>query len=219
MEAVAVAYAQGLLIFLCAAATGVVGLLALVFRRRWLAEVFVVAATVTLVVVAWPGLTRALGLQDERPAVTPTAIESQPAVVIGAVGEASIRLDGEVEFKPEAGRAECQLWADGTGVASVSAPDLGDLHGETLVAEVHVQRDLTVGLLLFVNAGPGARLGPFWNGPGQLVSADPADGRVAFERIGLASESAAADAEWPAELSGEIAWSCRRVASPSPAQP
>lgn len=83
----AVAYAQGLLIFVCAVTTAVVGLLALLFRRRWLAEAFVVTATVTLVAIAWPSLIRALGLKDERPTVTPTdsCSSSVPARERGSV--------------------------------------------------------------------------------------------------------------------------------------
>ena len=212
----------GILIGLCVVVTAIIGLLALLLRKRGLAEVFVVAAAITLLVVAWRPLERALGLRPVPPEPTPIVYPSFVPIVRSAEGEASARIDAEGEFSPRVSRATCAITIATGKIASVEANDLGDLNGHPLRAQIGVFDGGRVGVTLNTWV-PTSGGGPFWNGPGDLVSSEPAAGRVSFARIGFVSEySDPADERtrgWPAELSGEISWSCGASSSASPVQP
>jgi len=203
MAGIAGAVVPALLFVAGVVAAAVVGLLALVVRRRWLAAAFVVLGGYLAGYVAGAGVANAQGLGDYRPAanVFPT---SRP---LYARGTATMQLEGVAGFVAQAGAADC-----GSGEwlvrQSVEAWDAGHLHDAMLRADVHATESGVAGLSVWFWSSAMAGSPPKWFGQGRTATVSPSGGRVTFEGLVLDTSQTAAPDTWPAELSGELSWTC-----------
>jgi hypothetical protein len=79
----------------------------------------------------------------------------------------------------------------------------GDLHMHVTGIDPSI---VGVSIYFWSNSMTGSP--PQWHGQGQLVTDEPSAGRVTFEKIAAEVGRQPAAGTWPAELSGEISWSC-----------
>ncbi len=206
----AVAGFWALLVLIVVVAIVVVGLLALFLRRRWLTASFVVGAgfLLGLVVGAWLTNTAGLGYKYTWPSMP------SPPVYLHARGEASARLDGVAGFTTHSGSADCTSEPGSQVVEAVDVWDAGELQGAMYRGDLHMHMDApgiepgTVGVSVFFWSSSMTGPSPQWRGRGQLVEDEPSAGRVTFEKIVQEVGRPPAAGTWPAELSGEISWSC-----------
>ena len=203
----AVAGFWAMLILLGIVAIAVIGLLALFFRRWWLTASFVVGAGCLLGLFGGAWLTDAAGLGYKPPPFP------SPPVYLHARGQASARLDGIAGFATHSGSADCTSGPGSQVVATVDVWDAGELQGAMYRGDLHMHvagiDPSTVGVSVFFWSSSMTGSPPQWHGQGRLVTDARSAGRVTFARISLSSTSPGAPtATWPAELSGEISWSC-----------
>jgi hypothetical protein len=202
----AVAGFWAMLILLGIVAIAVIGLLALFFRRWWLTASFVVGAGCLLGLFGGAWLTDAAGLGFK-----PSPFLSPP-VYLHARGEASARLDGIAGFATHSGSADCTSGPGSQVVATVDVWDAGELQGAMYRGDLHMDvagiDPSTVGISVFFWSSSMTGSPPQWHGQGRLVTDEPSAGRVAFGHIALEVGRPPAAGTWPAELSGEISWSC-----------
>jgi len=202
----AVAGFWAMLILLGIVAIAVIGLLALFFRRWWLTASFVVGAGCLLGLFGGAWLTDAAGLGYKPPPFP------SPPVYLHARGEASARLDGIAGFATHSGSADCTSGPGSQVVATVDVWDAGELQGAMYRGDLHMHvagiDPSTVGVSVFFWSSSMTGSPPQWHGQGRLVTDEPSAGRVAFEHMALDSGGQPAAGTWPAELSGEISWSC-----------
>ena len=198
-----------LLILLGIVAYAVIVLLALFFRRRWLTAWFVVGAGCLLGLFGGAWLTDAAG-----PGSAPSLFPSPP-VYLHARGEASARLDGIGGFATHSGSADCTSGPGSQVVATVDIWDAGELQGAIYRGDLHMHNmnipgvePGTVGVSIYFWSSSMTGPSPQWRGQGRLVTDEPSAGRVAFEHMALEVGRQPAVGTWPAELSGEISWSC-----------
>jgi len=206
----AVAGFWAMLILLGIVAIAVIGLLALFFRRWWLTASFVVGAGCLLGFVGGAWLTNAAGLGYKY--TWPSISFPSPPVYLHAQGEASARLDGIAGFATHSGSAACTSGPGSQVVATVDVWDAGELQGAMYRGDLHMHvagiDPGTVGVSVFFWSSSMTGSPPQWHGQGRLVTDEPSAGRVAFEHMALDSGGQPAAGAWPAELSGEISWSC-----------
>jgi hypothetical protein len=201
----------GLLFVAGVVAAAVLGLLALALRRLWVAVAFVLLGGYLLGYLGGAAVADAQGLGNYRP---PTNVfpSSQP---LFAHGTATMRLDAVGGFAPRAGDADCRK-GDLMVVQSVEAWDAGRLGDAMLRADVHVTEWGVAGLSVWAwsSSMPGSP--PKWFGQGRTVTVGSSGGRVTFDGMALDTSEAAAPGTWPAELSGEISWTCGAWSSTQP---
>jgi hypothetical protein len=195
------------LLLLGIVAIAAIGLLALFFRSSWLAISFVIGGGCLLGFVGGASLTNAAGLGYNRPPFP------SPPVYLFARGEASARLDGVAGFTTHSGGADCTSGPGSQVVATVDVWDAGELQGAMYRGDLHLHvagiDPGTVGVSVYFWSSSMTGPSPQWHGQGRLVTDEPSTGRVTFAHISLSSGSPGApSATWPAELSGEISWSC-----------
>ena len=207
----AVAGFWALLFLLVIVAIAVIGLLALFFRRWWLTASFVVGAGCLLGFAGGAWLTNAAGLGYKY---TWPSLPSPP-VYLHARGEASARLDGVAGFTTHAGSADCTSGPGSQVVATVDIWDAGELQGAIYRGDLHMHNmnipgvePGTVGVSIYFWSSSMTGPSPQWRGQGRLVTDEPSAGRVTFEKIAQEVGREPAAGTWPAELSGEISWSC-----------
>ena len=204
----AVAGFWAMLILLGIVAIAVIGLLALFFRRWWLTASFVVGAGCLLGLFGGAWLTNAVGLGYKY---TWPSFPSPP-VYLHARGEASARLDGVAGFVTHSGSADCTSGPGSQVVATVDVWDAGELQGAMYRGDLHMHvagiDPSTVGVSVFFWSSSMTGSPPQWHGQGRLVTDEPSAGRVTFEHMALEVGRQPAAGMWPAELSGEISWSC-----------
>ncbi len=199
----AVAAFWGVLFLLGIVAIAVIGLLVLLSRRWWLTAAFVVGAGCLLGLCGGAWLTEALGLGYKTPPFPAISI-----VQNHARGEASARLDGVAGFTTHMGSADCTA-GPGLVVATVKAWDLGALGDATFRGDLKLSvagvdpgtANVSVHLWSSSMTGPGPR----WQGTGRLT---PVAGHVSFAHLVRVAGGQPTEGTWPAELSGEISWSC-----------
>ena len=210
----AVAGFWALLFLLGIVTIAVFGLLALRFRSSWLAIAFVVGGGCLLGLVGGAWLTRAAGLGYRY--TWPSMSFPTPSAYRFASGDGLARLTGVAGFTTRVGAADCISGPSSLDVATVNARDMGALGDATLRGDLHLHvagvdpNTVAVSVYLWSSSmtAPGSR----WQGQGRLVTVEPSVGRVSFAHIArvtgdVTGDQAAAGA-WPAELSGEISWSC-----------
>ena len=201
---------MGVLFLLGIVAIAVIGLLALYFRRWWLTASFVVGAGCLLGFVGGAWLTNAAGLGYKY--TWPSISFPSPPVYLHARGEASARLNGIAGFATHSGSADCTSGPGSQVVATVDVWDAGELQGAMYRGDLHMHvagiDPGTVGVSVFFWSSSMTGSPPQWHGQGRLVTDEPSAGRVAFEHMALDSGGQPAAGTWPAELSGEISWSC-----------
>lgn len=205
----AVAGFWALLFLLAVVAIVVIGLLALFLRRWWLTASFVVGAGCLLGLVVGAWLTETAGLGYAPPPLP------SPPVYLNARGEASARLDGVAGFTTHSGSADCTSGPGSRVVATVDIWDAGELQGAMYRGDLHVHNPNvpgvepgTVGVSIYFWSSSMTGSSPQWRGQGRLVADEPSAGRVRFEHLALEVGRPPAEGTWPAELSGEISWSC-----------
>src|SRR5664280_2220875 len=198
-----------MLILLGIVAFAVIGLLAMFFRRRWLTAWFVVGAGCLLGLFGGAWLTDATGSASAPPPFP------SPPVYLHARGEASARLDGVAGFTTHAGSADCTSGPGSQVVATVDIWDAGELQGAIYRGDLHMHNmnipgvePGTVGVSIYFWSRSMTGPSPQWRGQGRLVTDAPSAGRVTFEKIAQEVGREPAVGTWPAELSGEISWSC-----------
>jgi hypothetical protein len=201
---------MGVLFLLGIVAIAVIGLLALFFRRWWLTASFVVGAGCLLGFVGGAWLTNAAGLGYKY--TWPSISFPSPPVYLHARGEASARLDGIAGFVTHSGSADCTSGPGSQVVATVDVWDAGELQGAMYRGDLHMHvagiDPSTVGVSVFFWSSSMTGSPPQWHGQGRLVTDEPSAGRVAFAHMALDSGRQPAAGTWPADLSGEISWSC-----------
>ena len=199
----AVAAFWGVLFLLGIVAIAVIGLFALLFRRWWLTAVFVVGAGCLLGLCGGSWLTDAVGLGYKPPPFPVISI-----VQTHAQGEASARLDGVASFTTHMGSADCTA-GPGLLVATVYAWDMGALGDATLRGDLKLSvagvDPGTANVSVYLWSSSMTEPGPRWQGQGRLTAVA---GHVSFAHIARVSGGQPAKDTWPAELSGEISWSC-----------
>jgi hypothetical protein len=204
----AVAGFWAMLILLGIVAIAVLGLLALFFRRWWLTASFVVGAGCLLGLFGGAWLTNAVGLGYKY---TWPSFPSPP-VYLHARGEASARLDGVAGFVTHSGSADCTSGPGSQVVATVDVWDAGELQGAMYRGDLHMHvagiDPSTVGISVYFWSSSMTGSSPQWHGQGRLVTDEPSAGRVTFEHMALEVGRQPVAGTWPAELSGEISWSC-----------
>jgi hypothetical protein len=189
-------------------AIAVVGLLARRLRNWWLTAAFVMGAGCLLGLFGGAWLTNAVGLGYKPPPLPP------PPVYLFARGEASARLDGVAGFTTHSGSADCISGPGSQVVAGVGVWDAGELQGAMYRGDLNMHMEalgidpnaVSVSIYFWSSSMTGPV--PQWRGQGRLVTDEPAAGRVAFEHMTLEVGQPPAVGTWPAELSGEISWSC-----------
>jgi hypothetical protein len=206
----AVAGFWALLFLVVVVAIVVIGLLALFLRRWWLTASFVVGTgcLLGLVVGAWLTNAAGLGYRYTWPSMP------SPPVYLQARGEASARLDGVAGFTTHSGSADCTSGPGSRVVATVDIWDAGELQGAMYRGDLHMHMNALgidpsiVSVSIFFWSSSMTGPSPQWRGHGRLVTDEPAAGRVTFEKIAQEVGRPPAADTWPAELSGEISWSC-----------
>jgi hypothetical protein len=202
----AVAGFWAMLLLLGIVAIAVIGLLALFFRRWWLTASFVVGAGCLLGLFGGAWLTNTAGLGYAPPPFP------SPPVYLHARGEASARLDGVAGFTTHSGSADCTSGPGSQVVATVDVWDAGELQGAMYRGDLHMHvtgiDPSIVGVSIYFWSSSMTGSPPQWHGQGQLVTDEPSAGRVTFEKIAVEVGRQPAAGTWPAELSGEISWSC-----------
>jgi hypothetical protein len=135
-----------------------------------------------------------------------------PPVYLHARGEASARFDGVAGFTTHSGSADCTSGPGSQVVATVDVWDAGELQGAMYRGDLHMHvagiDPGIVGISIYFWSSSMTGSPPQWHGQGRLVTDNPAAGRVAFEKIAQEAGRQPAAGTWPAELSGEISWSC-----------
>ena len=204
----AVAGFWALLFLLVVVAIVVIGLLALFLRRWWLTASFVVGAGFLLGLVVGAWLTETAGLGYAPPPLP------SPPVYLQARGEASAWLAGVPGFTTHSGSADCTSGPGSRVVATVDIWDAGELQGAMYRGDLHMHMNApgidpsVVSVSIFFWSSSMTGPSPQWRGHGWLVTDEPAAGRVTFEKIAQEVGRPPAEGTWPAELSGEISWSC-----------
>lgn len=204
----AVAGFWAMVLLLGVVAIVVIGLLALFLRNWWLTAAFVMGAGCLLGLFGGAWLTNAVGLGYKPPPFP------SPPVYLFARGEASARLDGVAGFTTHSGSADCTSGPGSQVVAAVDVWDAGELQGAMYRGDLHMHMEAlgidpnAVGVSIYFWSSSMTGPVPQWHGQGRLVTDEPAAGRVAFEHMTLEVGQPPAAGTWPAELSGEISWSC-----------
>lgn len=204
----AVAGFWAMLILLGIVAVAVIGLLALFLRRWWLTASFVMGAGCLLGLFGGAWLTETAGLGYAPPPLP------SPPVYLHARGEASARLAGASGFTTHSGSADCTSGPGSQVVEAVDVWDAGDLQGAMYRGDLHMHMNVpgidpsTVGVSVYFWSSSMTGPSPQWRGQGRLVADEPSAGRVTFEHMALELGRQPAAGTWPAELSGEISWSC-----------
>jgi len=200
----------GVLVLIGIVSIAVIGLLALFFRRWWLTAAFMVGAGCLLGLFGGAWLTDAAGLGYKY--TWPSISFPSPPVYLHARGEASARLDGVASFATHSGSADCTSGPGSQVVATVDVWDAGELQGAMYRGDLHMHvagiDPSTVGVSVFFWSSSMTGSPPQWHGQGRLVTDEPSAGRVAFEHLALEVGRPPAAGTWPAELSGEVSWSC-----------
>jgi hypothetical protein len=193
----------GVLVLIGIVAIAVIGLLALLLRRWWLTAAFVVGAGCLLGLCGGAWLTDAVGSGYKPPPFPVISI-----VQYHARGEASARLDGVAGITTHTGSADCTA-GPGRLVATVNAWDLGALGDATLRGDLKLSvagvDPGTANVSVYLWSSSMTEPGPRWQGKGRLTGVV---GHVSFAHLARVTGGQAAEGTWPAELSGEISWSC-----------
>jgi hypothetical protein len=196
----------GFLVLIGIVAVAVIGLLALFFRRWWLTAAFVVGVGCLLGLFGGAWLTTAAGLGYQPPPFP------SPPIYLHARGEASAQLDGVTGFTTHRGSADCTSGPGSEVVATVDVWDAGELQGAMYRGDLHMHvagvDPGTVGVTVFFWSSSMTGPSPQWYGQGRLVTDEPSAGRVTFALTALDRVGQPPEGTWPAELSGEISWSC-----------
>jgi hypothetical protein len=198
----------GVLVLIGIVSIAVIGLLALFFRRWWLTAAFMVGAGCLLGLFGGAWLTDAAGLGYKLGPFP------SPPVYLYARGEASARLDGVTGFTTHTGSADCTSGPGSQVVATVDGWDAGELQGAMYRGDLHMHMEAagvdpgTVGVSVFFWSSSMTGPAPQWHGQGRLVTDEPSAGRVTFAHMALDGGGRPPEGTWPAELSGEISWSC-----------
>jgi hypothetical protein len=117
-------------------------------------------------------------------------------------------------FTTHPGSADCTSGPGSLGVATVDVSDAGEMQGAMYRGDLPMHMDApgvdpdTVGVLVYFWSSSMTGPVPRWQGQGRLVTDEPSAGRVMLERMALVTGGQPAAGTWPAELSGEISWSC-----------
>lgn len=199
----------GVLLLLGLIVTLIVGVLALVVRRRWLVACFMLGAGYIGGQAGGVQLARATGQAwEQQPIVYP----SMPTW-LGGFGTASGRLDGVPGFVSRTGGAECHSGPNSQTVASVYAEDAGRLQGAMLRIEFSMHGVTTdpdlVGIPVIYFWSPDMTgAWPSWAGQGTLVETGPMSGRITFRDLTAVPARDPQPGTWPATLSGEVVWTC-----------
>jgi len=139
-------------------------------------------------------------------------VSPSPPVVLHARGEAWARLEGVTGFTTHRGSADCTSGPDSEVVATVDVWDAGGLQGAMYRGDLHMHvagvDPGTVGVTVFFWSSSMTGPAPQWHGQGRLVTDEPSAGRVTFAHMALDGGGRPPEGTWPAELSGEISWSC-----------
>ena len=206
----AVAGFWALLFLLVIVAIAVIGLLALFFRRWWLTACFVVGAGCLLGLFGGAWLTNAAGLGYKY--TWPSMLFPTPSAYRFAGGNSLARLAGVAGFTTRMGAADCTSGPSSLDVATVKAWDMGALGGATLRGDLTMHMagvdPNTVAVSIYLWSSSMIGSWPEWRGQGRLVTVEPSVGRVSFAHIARVTGDQNAAGAWPAELSGEISWSC-----------
>lgn len=204
----AVAGFWAMVLLLAVVAIAVIGLFALFLRSRWLTAAFVMGAGCLLGLFGGAWLTNAVGLGYKPPPFP------SPPIYLFARGEASARLNGVAGFTTHSGSADCTSGPGSQVVATVDVWDAGELQGAMYRGDLHMHTEAlgidpsTVGVSIYFWSSSMTGPVPQWRGQGRLVTDEQSAGRVAFEHMALEAGPSPAAGTWPAELSGEISWSC-----------
>jgi len=200
----------GFLVLIGIVAIAVIGLLALFFRRWWLTAAFVVGAGCLLGLFGGWWVTNAVGLGYKY--TWPSMSFRTPSAFRFAGGNGLARLAGVAGFTTRMGAADCTSGPSSLDVATVNAWDMGALGDATLRGDLNMHMagvdPNTVAVSVYLWSSSMAGPGPRWQGQGRLVTVEPSVGRVSFAHIARVTGDQTAAGAWPAELSGEISWSC-----------
>jgi hypothetical protein len=198
------------LLIVAVAGLSLVGIIATVIRRGHVSRAIrAMLVTAGLLVIGAFG--------GAATAAATGAVHHEP-VVLQAMGEASLRLDGvALPFAaPDRGRVECRSAPDETTVIEITTSEIGELGSGTILAAVllptETPRAATVRFSIDAADLPDGAVQPLWKGSALILElrADGTKGRLAFDGLSLHVEDKmpAANASWPAAISGELTWSC-----------
>jgi hypothetical protein len=194
MGALYAAYAHGVIVMFAIGMTLILGALALIVRARVVAYAAVLSMVIALGLIAWPSLKRV---------IDPERFTPPRDVSITRHGTGDLRLEAPADYLAGPGIAECRHEQSAYLFRTVSMTDAGRLRGTPLrVALLLLREDVSVIVVAHRVSGDPAMS---WSGVARLERGDEFAGRVTFERLSSLGEPGA----WPAELSGQIEWSCR----------
>jgi hypothetical protein len=190
------AMAYGMVLLVGLGATVLLAVLATVFRHRGLGLSALLAAVLTIVVIAWLKVVAAT-YATSHPSTTPP-----PPIVTTWTGSASLELSGAA-FEPEAGLAECRLTTGVVTSRGVIVRRAGRIAEQPLRVTVFALEDAQP--LVTVQAGEQGGSEPWaeWSGPGELENTW-LSGRVSFTGLTLLDSRG----EWPDSVAGRLSWAC-----------